>query len=637
MTSQPLSSEQQAIFHQALTLHRAGQVTQAHALYLSLHRTAPNAPEVPAMLGAAECQLGRPEESLRYFDAALALRPEQANVFQNRGNALSDLRRFEDAVASYEASLRLRPDNADAWYSRGNALKDLDRAQDALDSYDRALALRPDHADALNNKGNVLHALRRLDEAVAQFDRAVAVRPDFPWLRGHALHMGMHIARWDNFDAQREDLVRRILKGEPVAAPFHVLGLSDRPEVQLKAAQTFAALRYPARHLLPEETRRRRGSRIRIGYFSTDFRDHPVAHLMAGVLERHDRARFEVFVFALDNVPDGGAAPDAWRTRISQASEHFIEAGAMPDLDVARKARQLGLDIAIDLNGFTQDNRTDIFAERAAPVQVNYLGYLGSMGTAYYDYLIADEVIIPEGQETLYSEKIVRLPCFQVNDDRLKAAGGPVTRAKAGLPEKGFVFSAFHQTFKVTPDVFAAWMRILKRAPESVLWVYAETAPAKANFAAEARRHGIAPERVIFAGRVPLAEHLARQALADLFLDTHPYNAGASASPALRAGVPVLTRIGQSYPARMGASLLTAVGLPEMIADTPQAYEDLAVALASDPASLRAVKRKLAANLPDCLLFDTKRTVRRLETAFEAMHERARNGLPPDDIRVAEH
>ncbi len=628
MPPQRLSIEQQAKFNQALSIHRAGNTAEAHALYITLRGEAPNAPEIPAMLGAAECQLGRPEAGLACFDAALEIWAEQPNVLQNRGHALSDLRRFDEAVASYDASLKLRADNPNAWFSRGNALKDLGRAEEAVASYDRALALIPGHPEALNNKGNVLHALRRLEDSVAQFDKALVSRPDFPWLRSHALHMAMHIARWDDFETRRDDLEARILKGEQVAAPMHVLALSDQPEVQLKAARTFAAERHPARHLLADKPRRRRGSRIRIGYFSTDFRDHPMAHLMAGVLEHHDRSRFDVFAFALDN-----ATPEAWRKRIAKGAEHFVEAGGLSDLDVTRKARDLGLDIAIDLNGFTQDARTNIFAERAAPVQVNYLGYLGSMGADYYDYLIADAVIIPPGQDASYAERIVRLPSFQANDDKI-AASADMTRAKAGLPEKGFVFSAFHQTFKVTPDVFAAWMRILKRVPDSVLWLFAETEPARRNLAAVAKAHGVASDRLIFAGRVPLADHVARQALAGLFLDTHPYNAGATASPALRAGVPVLTRIGQAYAGRMGASLLTAVGLPEMITDTVEAYENLAVELATNPARLEEIRTKLTANLPESLLFDTTRFTRSLEAAFEVMHDRARDGLPPEDIAI---
>ncbi len=655
-----MTPDQQAVFHQALALHQAGRVAEARDLYRRLLEEAPDIPEVLAMLGAAECQMGRPAAGLGHFDAALVLRPDQPNVLQNRGNALAGLGRFEAAVDSYERALRLRPDHADIWYSRGNALQAMGRNDAALESYDHALrlrpdhidahnnrgnalqamarpeaaldsytqvlSLRPDHADALNNRGNALQGLRRIGEAVSDYERALAVKPDFPWLPGHALHLRMQIALWNDFADRRDALNTRILRGEAVAAPMHALALADQPEVHLQAARTFAALRYPAQSLLPSLTRPRREGRIRIGYFSTDFKDHPVSHLIAGVLEHHDRTRFEVFAFALES-----EVRDTWRARVEGAVEHFIDAAALSDVEVTGMARKLGLDIAIDLNGFTRGHRTAIFAERAAPVQASYLGYLGSMGADYYDYLIADETMVPEDKRAFYVEKIAALPCFQVNDDW--SADGPVTtRSAQGLPETGFVFCAFNQTYKITPDVFDGWMRILARVPDSVLWIYAENAEAVAHLTAEAGRRNIPAQRLVFAGRLSFVDHLARLPLADLFLDTFPYNAGATASGALRKGVPILTRLGQSFPARMGASLLTTVGLTDLITETPEAYENLAVTLATDAPRMAAIKAKLAANLPESILFDTSRATRALEALFEAMHDRAARGLPPEHI-----
>lgn len=568
----------------------------------------------------------RLHEALAAYDRALSLEPGLPDALNARGNILTLLGRFADAVRSYDEALAGDASLAEAWSNRGTALRRLGRLEDALASCDRALALQTDYAEAAYTRGLVLEALGRWTEAAAAYDQAMMRKPDLDFLPGQALYARLQLADWRDFDARRQDLADRIAHGRKAAVPFIVQASIDDADRQRAAAAIFAAAETPPT-VLPPLGRHSPHDRIRLAYFSSDFKNHPVAHLLAGILERHDRNRFEVFAFALAAGPD-----EPWRRRIEAGVDRFLDVSALSDLDIARLARTHEIDVAVDLNGWTEGYRAGLFAERTAPVQVGYLGYLGSTGAPGMDYILADEIIIPDERRGSYSEAVAYLPCYQVND-RLSDAPGPVCRADLGLPDSGFVFCAFNQAYKITPEVFDSWMRILAQAAGSVLWLYVTDETAKANLRAASLARGVASERLIFADRVPLDAHLARQTAADLFLDTHPYNAGATASSALRAGLPVLTRIGDAFPARMGASLLHAVGLPELIAPTVADYEALAVRLATQPEELARMKRRLAENLPGSILFDPDRGARALEDAFTAMHQKAQAGLPPSVIR----
>jgi predicted O-linked N-acetylglucosamine transferase (SPINDLY family) len=564
----------------------------------------------------------RLQDALQSYDHTVNLEPQLAEAWNDRGNTLTLLGQFDAALQSYDRAVALDTAYAEAWSNRGTALRRLGRFDDAVASCDRALALHSDYAEALYTRGLALEALGRLPEAAKAFDQAMALKPGLDFLPGQALYARMQLSDWRDFEARRDGLATRIRNKEKAAAPFIIQALIDAPDLQKATAEIFAAAETAPAVLAPPD-RHPPHDRIRVAYVSADFRNHPVAHLLAGVLESHDRSWFEIFAVSLADAPD-----DHWRRRIKAGVDHFFEASAMSDLDIARLIRSHEIDIAIDLNGWTEGYRSGVFAERAAPVQVGYLGYLGSMGTNAFDYILADDVLVPASQRPFYTEAVACLPCYQVND-RLDAAPQAAGRTDLGLPEDGFVFCSFNQNYKLTPNVFDSWMRILHQVPASVLWLYVTDATARANLKGEAHRRGIDPERLIFAGRVPLEDHLKRLAAADLFLDTHPYNAGATASNALRVGLPVLTRIGQSFAARMGASLLTAVGLPELITETPEAYEAMAVALATQPGELAQVKRKLADHLPESALFDPERGARALEKVFTAMYRRSQDGLPP--------
>jgi predicted O-linked N-acetylglucosamine transferase (SPINDLY family) len=400
--------------------------------------------------------------------------------------------------------------------------------------------------------------------------------------------------------------------------------------LQAAAAHTWVSDRCPASGALGDFAAHAPHDRLRIGYFSSDFRDHAVSHLMAEVFERHDRSRFELTAFSFG--PDTG---DAMRRRVSAAFERFIDVRGRSAAEVARLARQLEIDIAVDLNGFTQGGQTNVFAFRAAPLQASYVGFLGTMGADYYDYLIADRAIVPEGARAQYSEKIACLPSYQANDSTRPVPERKFSREALGLPPTGFVYCCFNNNYKITPRTFDGWMRILAAVEGSVLFLYADNDLAPANLRKEASRRGVDPRRLVFGERLPLPDYLARYLAADLFLDTLPYNAGATASDALWSGLPVLTCLGESFAGRVGGSLLAAIGLPELAVPTQEAYEARAIALARDPAALAAIRQRLACNRLSTPLFDTAAFTRHLEAAFRAMHERHEAGLPPEHFCAA--
>ena len=565
--------------------------------------------------GGALMNLKRFAEAIASCDQALAMLPDVAETHNNRGSALLGLERFGEALAEFDHAVRLAPGMAEAHSNRGNALQGLGRMGEAVVCYDNAIAIDPSYAQAWSNRGNALQRLERLEEAVASYRRALDLKPDMPWIPGLLAHYRMQLADWDGF----EDGLERLRAGEMAATPFLMHALVDDPALHRRAAEDFLNERYlPPRDAVPLDMPPAH-DRIRLAYVSSDFGDHPVTHLMAGVLEHHDRARLEVWAISLKGEGDA-----QWRGRVVSAVDHFIDVSDKTDAEVTALMRRLEIDIAVDLNGYTKDCRTLIFAGRAAPVQVNYIGFLGTMAADYIDYVIADATVLPLEAADDYAEKIVHLPVFQVNDDRPVEVLPTPSRAGAGLPEDGFVFCCFNLVYKITPDVFASWMRILARVPDSVLWLYARSEAAQANLKAQASRQGVDPARVVFAARLPLAQHAARQRCANLFLDTYPYN----------AGLPVVTRRGRSYASRMGASLLTSAGIPELIASTIEDYENLAVALATDPARLARVREALAAGLATGSLFDTAGATRAMESAYSAMYQRCRDGLPPDHIPV---
>jgi len=609
---------------------KAGRAEEAVAVLAKAIAANPRSADAQNNRGNALDDLGRCGEALQSYERALVLRPDFAEAHYNRGNALHNLNRHGEALASYERALTIRPEYTDAHVNRGNALRYLGWYADALQSYDRALAIEPRSADAWFNRGHALGNLKRYPEALASYARAQELDPDLPYLYGTWLRTRMRICDWDGVDAHFARIIEAIDRGAEVAHPFTVLAIPSSLATQKAAAQTWVRSHYPARGVLPPIPKRAPEARIRLGYFSANFWDHATSRLAAELFERHDRTRFELTGFSFG--PDTG---DEVRARVAAAFDRFVDVRGRSDVEVALMARKLGIDIAVDLDGFTEDARTGIFALRAAPLQVNYLGYPGTMGADYIDYVIADCTVIVPADEPQYTEKIVYLPnAYQVNDTRRRIADRAFAREELGLPDTEFVFCSFNNNYKLTPETFERWMRLLQRVPGSVLWLLEDNEWSAANLRKEAAARGVSPERLIFARRMPLSDHLARHSAADLFLDSLPYNAHTTASDALWAGLPVLTLAGTTFAGRVAASLLAAVGLPELVTHTATEYMDLAVELATHPVKLSRIRERLAASRLALPLFDIRRFTRDLEAAYATMQARHRQGLAPEPLHV---
>ena len=613
-----------------IALQQAKRVDDAAMAYEKALALKPDLAEVHNNLGTALKEQGKLDEAVVCYRNALYLKPDYAGAHNNLGIVLKEQGKLDEAVMCFCKALDLKPDYAEAYNNRGNTLRDLKRFDEALASYDKAIALTPDIAEVYNNRGNALSELKRHEDALVSYDKAIALKPDFEFLLGDLIHTKMVICDWSNLETQIAQLVHKIDCAEKVSTPFLLFAATNSPKLQRKAAEIYALAKYPLNNALPKIAKRQRRDKIRIGYFSADFCNHAGAYSMVEMFELHDRSKFELigFSFSLESEYE-------LKSRLESAFGQFIDVNSYTDIDVARLARNMEIDIAIDRNGFTTYCRPNIFASRAAPLQVSYKGYPGTMGAGYIDYLIADPIVVPADYRENYSEKIAYLPnSYQVYDTKRLVSDKIVSREEVGLPQEGFVFCCFNNNYKITPEVFDCWMRILKQVDGSVLWLLEDNAIAASNLRKEAEIRGVHPERLIFAKRTPSSHHLARHRLADLFLDTLPYNAHTTANDALWAGLPVLTQIGETFAGRVAASLLTAIGLPELITSTPQEYEGLAIELATNPDKLAHIKRKLAGNRLTKPLFDIQRYTRHIEAAYTAMYERYQAGLLPDHIYV---
>jgi protein O-GlcNAc transferase len=593
--------------------------------------------ETNPAVAAAHLNLGPPlqklrrfEEALASYDRALALSPDYVNALLNRGNVLQDLHRTADALASYERALALAPDHPEALYNRGNALLDLERLDDALACYDRALELRPGLPQALYNRGIALQERKRPDESARSFAQVLARVPDYPWAKGRLQHARLHCCDWADFESGLRSIDADVRAGRPAIEPFVYQAISASPGDLRACAEIIVRERFPQAPAPLWDGERHANAKIRIGYLAGEFRQQATSVLMAELFERHDRGRFELFAF--DSGWDDGSA---LRRRVVAAFDEIVDIAGTGDRDAAGMVRQRNIDILVNLNGYCGRARQGLFSHRPSPVQVNYLGFPGTLGAAYIDYIVADAHVIPPEHDAFYVEKVVRLPdSYQANDSRRHIDPRTPSRAEAGLPDTGFVFCCFNNNYKIAPGVFSRWMRLLRAVPGSVLWLLEDNPVAARNLRREAQQRGVAPERLAFAPRLELPLHLARHRLADLFLDTLPYNAHTTASDALWTGLPVLTCLGTAFAGRVAYSLLDAVGLPELVTRSGDEYEALALELATTPARLAALREKLARHREAFPLFDTERFRRHIESAYVTMWERAQRGEAPAAFSV---
>jgi protein O-GlcNAc transferase len=573
---------------------------------------------------------GQLSEVVEQSEALLEQYPDAFIVWNLLGAAKKGLGRMDEAIVAYNKALILQPDYPDTYNNMGVTLREQGKLEEAIAAYERALSIKPDYAEAFHNMGNALRAQGKLDEAIAAYDKALSFKPDYAEARAHCLHNQEHICYWSAIEASRERVTELGIIGQSVS-PFSVLSLEDAPERHRLRSELHARQKYPQRPLPAIAKPSRKPERLRIGYFSADFHNHATMHLMAQIFAVHDKSNFEIFAYSY-----GPDTQDKMREKLISDVDVFHDVRDMDDMHIVDLAREDNLSIAIDLKGFTQNTRLAPFSYGLAPVQISYLGYPGTLGTDFIDYIVADQVVIPDDKRQYYSERIIYLPnTYQPTDNTRIISEKVMTREDMGLPNEGFVFCCFNASYKISRQEFDIWMRLLGKVEDSVLWLLKSNKWAEQNLKREAKARGISAERLIFAEKAPHDEHLARQKLADLFLDTFNVNAHTTASDALWAGLPVLTKLGEGFAARVAASLLTAIGLPELITESEEAYEALALALATDPNELAKIKSKLEANRLTQPLFDSEMYTRHLETGYQMAYDRYFTGHTPDTIIVA--
>ena len=611
------------------TLAQLGQHDEALAAADSAVRLRPDYAEAWVGRGNALLDRDRPEEAAAAYDRALAIRPNLAAALSGRGNIQLRAGQHRDAEAAFAQALAADPRFADAWTGRGKALLALGQHEDALAALDKALALNPKLPHAWLARGQVAYLQKRYDEAHTAWEKTLLLSPDQPGVAAACLRIRQHLCDWAGFETACEATRSSVRNGQTIA-PFMFIAIPSSPAEQMQCARAWIETNFRSHGVAVQRGERRDRDRIHIAYLSADFHQHATAHLMAGLFEHHDRSRFEISAVSI-----GPNDQSDMRRRMEVAFERFVDAKPLGEDQIADMVRELGVDILVDLKGYTQDARTGILAKRPAPIQVNYLGFPGTMGAGFVDYIIADRTVIPEHDFDCYAEKVAWLPdSYQPNDRNRPIANTAQSRAEHGLPESAFVFCCFNDNYKITPTVFSCWMRILTAVENSALWLFEDNPAAASNLRRKAAAAGVAPERLVFAHRLPNAEHLARHRCADLFLDTLPYGAHTTASDALWSGLPVLTRLGDTFAGRVGASLLQAVQLPELIVTTMADYERLAIELANDPARLAGLKQTLARHRLTTPLFDTARFAHHIEAAYAEMMDRHLAGLAPGHIRV---
>lgn len=631
-----------------MVLRDLGRLDDALAATDQVIRQRPDFLEAHSNRGAILSDLGRHDEALAAYDRALALDARFPDVWNNRALTLKAVKRLPEALSNIEQALALHPEFTEAWNNRGIILFDLKRTGDALISYDKALALQPDYAEALNNRAVALASLKRYAESLSDCDRAIALHPGFAdamYNRGNALtelgrpeealhsyeqalasdpahpsalsglaNAALVTGDWKRTTELTPVLKADILEGKSIIQPFVVMGYFDDNDLQLRASRNYVRQAGPGKLAPLWKGETYNHDKIRIAYLSADFHQHVTAALTVEMFENHDRDRFETIAVSFG--PDDGSD---MRRRLVKAFDRFHDARNQTDREVAQLLRQWEVDIAVDLGGHTSGARPWVLAHRPAPVQAKYMGYPGTSGSDFIDYIVADHLTVPSDQEHFISERVAALPdTLWVTDTTVPVPSAP-TRAEAGLPEEGFVFCCFNHNWKITAPLFDIWMRLLKQVDGSVLWLLQGNAAIRGNLQDEARMRGVDPDRLIFARRTTPTEHLARQQLADLFLDTLPYNAHTTASDALWVGLPLITTPGHSMPARVAASILAAAHVSELIAPDLAAYEALALKLARNPHALRAIRAKIADGRVNAPLFDTRRFTRNLEAAYVAM------------------
>jgi predicted O-linked N-acetylglucosamine transferase (SPINDLY family) len=682
-------------FQEAFELHKNGSLQEAKKIYEAILQTTPNDFNCLHHLGLIAKNNKEYLLALDLFSQAININPKNAAVHFNLANTLKELNKINDAIASYDKAIEIKPDY-ELYLLRGLAFYELEKFDEAVSSYDESIKLKPDPITYCN-RGLALVDLNKIEVGIADYDNAIQMDSNFIQVRhnrGLALKLlgktkecieafkaivkiepnnyeslyeiatiynvlkefklalnfcgqvlkinpnhnptillGIKIRKrtcdWTSDEQDITYALKNINDGEESVGPFSSLAFFADPAIQKKLIERHTSKKYPPNNFFNKILPYKNHKKIRIAYFSPDFCDHPVSNLMVECIEKHDQSKFEIYGFSLVDKPD-----DPINKRLKKAFTKYINIENKLAKDIVRLAREMEIDISIDLAVYTGQTRPEIFAMRTAPIQINYLGFPGTSGADYYDYIIADSVLIPKDNQKHYSEKIVYLPSFQANDSNHPTPSTLFKRQDLGLPEKGFIFCCFNNSNKYNPSIFDSWIKILSKVNDSVLLLYADNESVKINLRKEITLRGIKPSRLIFGDRLPIPEYLARFKVIDLFLDTLPFNAGTTGSDALRTGLPILTCKGKSFAGRMCSSLLNAVNLPELITCSLEHYESLAIELATNPEQLKIIRDKLDKSLPTAPLYNSTLFTKNIECAYSMIYERMQNKFNVEHIIV---
>lgn len=618
-----------AYFNLGLIYQMSGQLKKALAFYEHALNINPSYSEALNNKGNVLKTLGDVEGAYVCYSKAVTIKPF-APTYYNIGLALQLLNKHDEAIEAYYCAVRNNPNYADAWSNLGLALHKVGRYYNAIDAYKNALGLKPENASIWNSLGNSYKKLNKLENAIECFRRVVTIKPDYSEAWGMLVQNKMHACDWDKLDEIFLEVEQAITRGGALV-PFNILATPLPPLIQRRCAEQYTATYFPQVSPLTGPDTRYKHHKIRIGYFSADLHNHATAFLMADLFEHHDRKAFEIIAFSF-----GSEQHDEMATRVRKAFDEFYDVGRMTDAEIARLAVEKEIDIAVDLKGYTRGARPAIFTYMPAPIQVSYLGYPGTMGAPYIQYLIADNILIPDKERTNFTEKIAYMPdTYQVNARRKVLAQDAMARSDHGLPEDAFVFCCFNNNYKITPDVFDIWMKLLHELEHAVLWLFEANPSATINLRRNAAMLGISPDRLIFAKKVSQEKHLSRYYYADLVLDTFHYNAHTTTSDALWVGCPVITCLGKTFPGRVAGSILQAFGMPELITTSPDAYLNLAKELALDANRLKAIRQKVIAQKHTQPLFDIEQYTNNIERLYQQMYQRHQDSLPPEHLEIS--
>ncbi len=612
----------QATLLQGIDAQSKGKFAEATILFNKVLKADPN--NVPALYSLCVVNItqGNADQAIDFAKKGIQANPKYAPMYMGLAEGYKTAGDYESALVYYDKAIELDPNFTQAYQNSGAILRAVKRHKDALLRFTKILELEPTNLAAVNNAAILLSEFKQAEAAINMYKRLVALQPDYEYAIGSLLYEQLHHCDWTGYDDLLKAILVGVSQGKRACKTLGFMAMADNPEMHLIAAKTFAEHHYPAKNIELYQGEIYSHQRIRIGYVSPDLREHPVGHLMAGIFEHHDKSKFEVFSYSL-GINDGSRLRD----RIQTASDHFIDASTMSPLGVAKLIKEHEIDLVVDLAGYTSDAMPDIYSYRPAPAHVGFLGYPGTLGTKYVDYILADSVIIPVGHERYYTEKVIRMPnAYLPTDNTLKIADRTPTREECGLPAEGKVLCSFSHDYKIQPYIFQVWLNILKKVDKSVLWLVSRSEMTKANLKKRFEENGLDPDRLIFAQRVPkIEDHLARYRLADVFLDTYPYNAHTTAADALWSGLPVVTLLGNSFASRVASSLNSAIGMPELIGKDLAEYEDIALKLVTDDDYNKQVKTKLQKNRLHYPLFDTERFCRDLEIKLELIYRDSRS------------